>query len=492
MDKSKIDLLPQKPGIYKFLDKKKEILYIGKATNLKNRVRSYFSSNLYDRPRIKQIIPLIDSVEVIETNNDIESLVLESILIKKYKPFYNTEKKDDKSYVWIYISTKDVFPTVKIVRRLTNTELKKGRLFGPYPNSSSTKRIFTYLRKLYPFCTCKKENSRECLYFHIGLCPGPYSGHISKEDYRKNINEIIKFLEGRRRGQIKELEREMKAYSQDKKYEKAAELRDKITDLKYLGESINFVYEDTEKSYLERRKETLKRSFLALKTEIGARTLSRVECYDVSNIQGKNAYVSMVVAEDGIIDRSQYRIFKIKGEEKPNDPLMLKEAISRRFDIKNRKKYDKLPDLVLIDGGKAQLSIVRSVLPNKITLLGISKGKRLKREGKRVNDEFWFPLTNQVKRINIENKEILIDLRDEAHRFAILHHRKARRREAVSSELEKITGVGKKRKKDLMRRFGGTDNIKKASVSEINKVIKNKKVSSQIFNYYHPDQILEE
>ncbi|NLB12039.1 GIY-YIG nuclease family protein, partial [Candidatus Dojkabacteria bacterium] len=356
MDKLKIDLLPQKPGIYKFLDKEKEILYIGKATNLKNRVRSYFSSNLYDRPRIKQIIPLIHSIEVIETNNEIESLVLESILIKKYKPLYNTEKKDDKSYVWIYISTKDIFPTVKIVRKVTNTELKKGRLFGPYPNSSSTKRIFTYLRKLYPFCTCKKETSRECLYFHLGLCPGPYSGHISKDDYRKNINEIIKFLEGRKRGQIKELEREMKIYSQDKKYEKAAELRDKITDLKYLGESIDFVYEDTEKSYLERRKETLKRSFLALKTEIGVRTLSRIECYDVSNIQGKNAYVSMVVAEDGIINRSQYRIFKIKGEEKPNDPLMLKEAISRRFDIKNREKYDKLPDLVLIDGGKAQLS----------------------------------------------------------------------------------------------------------------------------------------
>lgn len=492
MDKLKIDLLPQKPGIYKFLDKEKEILYIGKATNLKNRVRSYFSSNLYDRPRIKQIIPLIDSIEVIETNNEIESLVLESILIKKYKPLYNTEKKDDKSYVWIYISTKDVFPTVKIVRKVTNTELKKGRLFGPYPNSSSTKRIFTYLRKLYPFCTCKKETSRECLYFHLGLCPGPYSGHISKDDYRKNINEIIKFLEGRKRGQIKELEREMKIYSQDKKYEKAAELRDKITDLKYLGESIDFVYEDTEKSYLERRKETLKRSFLALKTEIGVRTLSRIECYDVSNIQGKNAYVSMVVAEDGIINRSQYRIFKIKGEEKPNDPLMLKEAISRRFNIKNREKYDKLPDLVLIDGGKAQLSVVRSVLPNKITLLGISKGKRLKREGKRVNDEFWFPLNNQIKRINIENKEVLIDLRDEAHRFAILHHRKARRKESVSSELEKIAGVGKERRKELMRRFESIENIKRASFNEINEVIKNKKVSNQIFNYYHPDQILEE
>ena len=170
------------------------------------------------------MIPLVNKVEVVETNNEIESLVLESILIKKHKPLYNTEKKDDKSYIWIYISTKDDFPTVKIVRKISNKELRRGKLFGPYPNSSSTKRIFTYLRKLYPFCTCKKESSRECLYFHLGLCPGPYQGHISKKDYRKNINEIIKFLQGRKRGQIEGLEKEMKEYSKMKEYEKAAEL----------------------------------------------------------------------------------------------------------------------------------------------------------------------------------------------------------------------------------------------------------------------------
>lgn len=482
--KNKLDILPTTPGIYKFLDKDKKILYIGKATNLKTRVKSYFSSDLYDRPRIKQMIPSISDVECIETNNEIESLVLESILIKKHKPFFNSDKKDDKSYVWIYISTKEDFPTVKIVRRISNEELKKGRIFGPYPSSSSTKRIFTYLRKLYPFCTCKKENSKECLYFHLGLCPGPYQGHISKDDYRKNINEIIKFLQGRKRGQIKELEKDMKIYSENKEYEKAAELRDKINDLKYLGEDVDFTYKDTDKTYLERRRETLKRNFLDLKTELGIKNLKRIECFDVSNIQGKNAYVSMVVAQDGLIDRNQYRIFKIRGEEKQNDPQMLKEALSRRFDKKNKHKYENIPDIVLIDGGKSQISVLKDIVPINTTLLGISKGKRLKRKGKKLNDEFWMYIENKITRIDINNIEILIDLRDEAHRFAILHHRKARRKGSLESKLEKIPGVGVKRRKDLIKEFGSIEKIKKLTIGEIDKIIKNRKVSEHIFNYY--------
>jgi excinuclease ABC subunit C len=485
MDKTKLELLPQSPGIYKFLNEKREILYIGKATNLRSRVRSYFSKDIYDRPRIKQMIPLIDDVEIIETNNDIESLVLESMLIKKYKPFYNTDLKDDKSYVWIYISTKDVFPTVKIVRKISNKELIKGKLFGPYPSSSATKRIFTYLRKLYPFCTCKKENSKECLYFHLGLCPGPHQGHISKEKYRNNINEIIKFLQGRKRGQIKELEKEMKEYSKNREYEKAIQIRDRISDLKYLGEDVDFSYQDTDKTYLERRRETLKRNFLNLKTELSLKSLNRIECYDVSNIQGKNAYVSMVVAKDGEIDRNEYRIFKIRGEEKADDPKMLKEAVERRFNKLNTHKYSENPELVLIDGGKSQLSVIKDIIPKNITLLAISKGKRLKRKGKKTIDEFWILIDNEIKKVDINNKEILIDLRDEAHRFAILHHRKSRRKETISSELEKISGVGVKRRKDLMKSFGSIEKIKKTNIEELDTVIKNKKVSKNIIKYFN-------
>ena len=202
MKLNEIDGLPITSGVYKFLNSKSTILYIGKANNLRNRVRSYFNNELYDRPFVKQMIPQINSIEIVRTNNEIESLVLESALIKKFSPKYNSDLKDDKSYVWIYITTKDDFPTVKIVRKISDEELKRGEIFGPYPKGSTVKRVFTYLRKLYPFCTCSRKSSKECLYFHLGMCPGPYQGHISKRDYRKNINEIIKFLRGRKFGQI--------------------------------------------------------------------------------------------------------------------------------------------------------------------------------------------------------------------------------------------------------------------------------------------------
>lgn len=491
---TKIKLLPQKPGIYKFLDENGEILYIGKATNLRSRVRSYFSGTLYDRPRIKQMIPYIKDVSITETNNEIESLVLESALIKKYKPFYNSDKKDDKSYVWIYISTKDKFPTVKIVRKISNKEMKRGRLFGPYPSSSATKRIFTYLRKLYPFCTCKKENSKECLYFHLGLCPGPYQGHISEKDYRKNINEIIKFLNGRKRGQIKEMEKEMYKYSKEKNFEKAAALRDKISDLKYLGEKIDFLPDDTEQSYKERRKEVLKSEFEDLKRELGLKKLNRIECYDISDIQGKLAYGSMVIAENGEIRRDQYRIFKIEDITTPNDPAMLKRVLERRFDPNNKMKYPSNPDIILIDGGKSQLSVLhkglKGILPSESILMGISKGKRLKRKGSRQLDEFWL-ITNpheensKITRVDIVSKSILVDLRDEAHRFAILHHRKSRIREAKNSELEKIPGVGKTRMKKLLKDFGDIKSLRKANIDEINESINNKTVSEEIYKYFN-------
>lgn len=487
--KKKLTLLPQKPGVYKFLDEKGKILYIGKAINLRARVNSYFAKELYDRPRIKQMVPHIEDVQVVETNNEVESLVLESVLIKEHQPFYNSDKKDDKSYVWIYISTKEKFPTVKIVRKINNEEYKKGQLFGPYPSSTATKRIFTYLRKIYPFCTCKKEQSKECLYFHLDLCPGPHQGHISKEEYRKNINEIVKFLRGRKRGQITEMEKKMQIYSKKKEYEEAAKLRDRINDLKYLGEQIDFLPEDTEKSYKERRKQLLSKQFEEIKSELNIDKLERIECYDISNIQGKQAYGSMVVAENGEIRREQYRIFKIDDTKQANDPAMLKRVLERRFDEKNLHKYDKLPDIILIDGGVSQLSILiplfEKVIPKNIHLLGISKGKRLKRSGARQVDEFWIVLNNEseIKRVEIKNREILIDLRDEAHRFAILHHRKARRRDSTISTLENIPGVGQRRRNLLLKHFKNVENIKRASVEEINKVVKNKKVSKDIHSF---------
>jgi len=495
MNKNELELLPHKSGVYKFYDKKGEILYIGKALDLQNRVKSYFIDTLYDRPYVKRMIPLIERIEIEETNNEIESLVLESALIKQYKPKYNSELKDDKSYAWIYVSTKEKFPTVKITRNVSNIEMKKGEVFGPYPNIHSAKRVFTYLRKLYPFCTCKEKNAkRECIYYHLGLCPGPYQGHISEKDYRKNINEILKFLKGRKRGQISQLEVQMRKYARAKEYEKAGELRDRINDLNYLGEKIDFAYDESPDSYIQRRKKLLYENFMELKIELGLKKLNRIECYDISNIQGKSAYASMVVAEEGEIVRSEYRIFKIRSIDTPNDMQMLKEVIQRRFDKKHLLKYEKLPDVILIDGGKAQLSAVNPYVPKDISLLGITKGRKYKRKGGRLLDEFWYVDRGDgsIRGINIDNRSLLIDLRDEAHRFAILHHRKARAKSSKESELNKIVGVGEKSRIKLLKHFQSVEGIKKAGIEEINGVLRNKRISKEVYEYFNTESNPEE
>lgn len=481
---NKLDSLPRVPGVYIFLDKKKEKLYIGKANNLKSRVISYFRDDIYERPRIRQMMPSVVDVNVIETNNEVEALVLESAMIKKYKPKYNSDLKDDKSYAWIYVSTKDDFPTVRIVRSLNNDEYRKGRLFGPYPSGLAVKRVFTYLRKLYPFCTsCNPKEDTPSLYFHLGLCPGPYHGYISKEDYRKNINEIVKFLNGRKKGQIEKMEKEMKRYSENKDYEKAAILRDRINDLKYLGQDIQFNYHQDSKDYKSKRVISRSKSFEELRMELDIDRLDRIECYDISNILGKHAYGSMVVAHEGSLSRSQYRIFKIKGKNTPDDPAMLKEVLVRRLRNINNTEDSSLntqPDIVLIDGGKSQLSVLKDSIPKNIILMGISKGKRFKKSGEKTRDEFWIVRDNQTYSIDIESPAILIDLRDEAHRFAISHYRRRAIKQSKRSKLESIEGVGDRRRRVLLKKFGDIKNIKKASVQEINQVIKNKKVAQRI------------
>ncbi len=474
----KLNTLPHSSGIYKFLDEQGNILYIGKALNLNKRVLSYFQKESNDRPRIKQMMPLVFDFNIIETNNEIEALILESALIKKYQPPFNTDLKDDKSYAWIFITTKEDFPTVKIVRTLKKGEYKNGRLFGPYPSGYAIKRVYSYLRKLYPFCTCKNHDCKSSLYYHIGLCPGPYVGDISKEDYRENINNIIRFLSGKQQNHIKRLEIEMKKYSKDMNYEKASQLRDRIKDLKYIGQDIEFTYYDDVESYESKREKARKSSFKYLEIELNIKKLSRIECYDISNIQGKNAYGSMVVAIDGKLERSKYRIFRIKGSDTPNDFLMLREVLERRFN-----GTEELAQLVLIDGGKAQLSSVSEIVPKDICLMGISKGKHLKRKGKRLIDEFWVRKDSNILRIDIESPEILIDLRNEAHRFAISYYRKRSIKESKNSVLDRVEGVGNKRKRDLIKEFGSIEGLKKASEEEIYSVIKNKQVTENIIKY---------
>lgn len=481
--KLKLESLPNTPGIYKFLDEKGSILYIGKAINLHSRVYSYFKQELYDRPRIKQMMPLVADIEIQETNNEIEALILESALVKEIQPPFNSDLKDDKSYAWIYITTKEKFPTVKIVRSIKKGDFKKGRMFGPYPSGYTVKRVYTYLRKIYPFCTCKNKDCKSSLNYHIGLCPGPYAGAITQEEYMENINNIIKFLNGKQVNHIKRLEKEMKIYSKSEDFEKAVQLRDRIKDLKYIGESIDFTYYDDTLTYKNRREKAREKSFGYLELELGIKKLKRIECYDISNMQGKHAYGSMVVAQDGEIKRSDYRIFKIRGKDTPDDFAMLKEVLQRRFTNLNKDTDSSLtqrPDIILIDGGVGQISSVMDSVPKDILLMGISKGKHLKRAGGSKIDEYWILRDGNIYQIEISSPEILIDLRNEAHRFAISHYRKQSIKESKRSILDSVVGIGEKRKKALMKNFGTIDAIKKATLEDILKVVKDSNVAKRI------------
>jgi excinuclease ABC subunit C len=502
--KEQISQIKRVPGIYKFFNSKGEILYIGKAVNLRSRVGSYFNRNHPGRPFIDKMVPKISQIKTIETENEVEALILEANLIKKHKPYYNSALKDDKRYAWIYIDTHNPFPKVKKVRELG----RKGKYFGPYPDGRPINRILKYIRMLYPYADCNLKffpdrteddvhKKRVCLYYHLGQCTGPCDNLISEKEYRENIDEIIKILEGKRKRHISKLEKRMIKYSREKRFEQAAILRDKVSDLKYLSQRIDIRYGDTEEDFRKIKEERDLAGIYEIlrlydKKNISPET-TRIECYDISNISGKLAYGSMTVAIGAQLMNSKYRIFKIKTKNTPDDVKMMNEVLKRRLKhIKSStdKSLSEKPDVILLDGGKSQLSGIPNDIPKDIIIMGISKGKHLKRSGFPQRDEFWIkthPKTNQptaenieIRRIKIENPFIFQNLRDEAHRFAIKHHRKARKEAQKYSILDEISGVGEERKKLLLRKFKSIKGIRRASEQEINKVINNSRVSKRI------------
>jgi excinuclease ABC subunit C len=470
------------------------------------------------------MIPKIHDIQTIVTGNEIEALILESNLIKKYKPKFNQSLKDDKKYAWIHINTYKKFPKIKRTRQTDES----GQYFGPYPDGRPINRMLKYLRKLYPYADCnlefyperKKEDvkkSRICLYYHLDQCPGPCDNLLTPDKYKKNIYNIIKTLKGKKKSHLKHLSRKMQRLARKQKFEKAAEIRDKIKDLKYLSQRIDIDFGDTEEDFKRIREERylagLQEAISKLGINIPQHKIKtmRTECYDISNIKGQIAYGSMVVAIGKKVQKSQYRIFKIKDPKSTDDTSMLKEVLQRRlkyFDTnkkykthkaKNNKKRNlkktnsnrntesllQKPDLIILDGGRGQLSKIYKIIPSSIGLMGISKGKHLKRAGKKQVDEFWKVSSDKiVRKIKISSPYIFQQLRDEAHRFAIKHHRKGRRHMQTQSVLDEITGVGPKRRKALLKKFKTVDKIKKTSVATLNEVIKNQTVAKRIHTFF--------
>jgi len=436
--KQKVKKFPQNPGVYFFRGAKKEILYIGKATNLRSRVQSYFHG-AETREHIGSMMPSVFDFNFQQTDSVLEALILESNLIKKHQPKYNIKEKDGKSFSY-FVITKEDFPRVLILRK-TDLESKKSDLlrtevrprvkfgyisvansYGPYTSKQQMQVALKIIRKIFPFHANVQKTEKGCLDFQIGLCPGPYAGAISKKDYKKNIRGVRMILEGKKKRLVTTLEKEMKEAAKKNEFEKAAQLRNKLFALKHIRDIalISKDFEDVSHN-VERGTWNNKNSV----TRYALRDL-RVEAYDISNISGANATGSMVVFADGQPDKSQYRKFKIKTVEGSDDVGMMKEILLRRF-----KNNWPMPDLVMLDGGIGHLNMAEKLLRKElglaINIVAVAKGADRKKLDLRFKPN---DLKMEIKEV-LNDKNLVKQIMDEAHRFAITYHRKLRRKSFI-------------------------------------------------------------
>lgn len=402
--------IPDDPGIYKFIDNSKNIIYIGKAKSLKKRVSSYFvNKNL--GPKTDLMVSKIYDIQFTKVFSEFEAILLEAEQIKKYKPFFNIQSKDDKSPLYIKIST-DKIPLISTTR---NGNAGSGTFAkGPFASSQTAKDVLKIARKIFPYCH-HKNPKKPCLYTHLGLCPYPYASESAKKIYTINIQRIKKLLEGKSTLLIKELKKEMNRLSSNQKYEEALEVKKKIENLEFLSTTYHSPKEFLETPTLVDDLRLLRLQKLQKILDMAA-IPKRIECYDISNIQGKHATGSMVVFENGKKEKSQYRRFRIRFLQKPNDYEMLKQVLSRRL----KNNWPK-PDLIIIDGGKGQLTSAKeAVLKAREKLNIISIAKRF--------EEIYTMKNNLPIVLPKENmaRQLVEEIRNEAHRFAITYHRHLR------------------------------------------------------------------
>ncbi|MBM3130237.1 MAG: excinuclease ABC subunit UvrC [Chloroflexi bacterium] len=599
-----LDTLPTNPGVYLMKDERAAIIYVGKAINLRNRVRSYFHAPYGQDAKVWRLVERIRDIEFIVTETELEALVLECNLIKKHKPHFNVRLKDDKRYPYIKVTWQEPFPKVYVTRRMENDG---ARYFGPFTAVWAVHETMDTLRKIFPYLTCDREISgrdqRACLYFDIGLCLAPCIGAASREEYRATIEQLCLFLQGKTEQVTAALRAKLDEAVGKLEFERAARYRDQLQALarvtehqkvvstllvdqdviafarddgaacvqvffvrggKLLGREY-FVLEGTEdentdqvlssfvkqfydeaayvppeillpdqideariiEQWLDRARgqkvvlnvpragqgkelvamaeenarvtlTSLKAQWLADETKqmsavaelqeaLGLQNPPlRMECYDISNTQGTNSVGAMVVFERGAAKKSDYRKFKIKTVEGADDYASLQEVLRRRFrrlveDSGQRSavsdqpsavggrlpgkddSWTRMPDLVIIDGGKGQLSAAQEVLRELgiegVNLIGLAKQE----EG------VFAPGRAESLRLqkSSEALKLLQRIRDEAHRFGITYHRKLRAKVGIASQLDAIPGIGPRRRRALLTRFGSIEKIRDASVEEL-------------------------
>ena len=603
--------LPGKPGVYIMHGEKDEIIYVGKAVSLKNRVRQYFQSSRNKGAKIEQMVTHITRFEYIVTDSELEALVLECNLIKEHRPKYNTMLKDDKTYPFIKVTVNEPYPRVLFSRTMKKD---KAKYFGPYTSSTAVKDVIELVRKIYMVRSCNRSlprdcgKDRPCLYYHMKQCMAPCQGNVSEEAYKQNIGQVLHFLNGNFQETIDQLTEKMMAASEEMRFEDAAGYRDLINSIRRIGERqkittygeedrdiIAVAMDESEdlreqdavvqvffmrggrligrdhfflrvargdtkaqvlSSFLKqfysgtpfipaeimmqteiedgeiiedwltaRRKQRVhirvpkkgtKEKLVELAKEnawmvlskdrerikreegrtigavkeiedwLGLKDIVRMEAYDISNISGFESVGSMVVYEKGKPKRSDYRKFKIKWVQGPNDYASMEEVLTRRFTHESKGEYDSfsiLPDLILMDGGRGQVNIARKVLGElgiDIPVCGMVKDDNHRTRGVYFNN-VEIPIDTSG-----EGFHLVTRIQDEAHRFAIEYHRSLRSKEQVHSVLDDIPGIGETRRKALMRRFRSVENIRDASVEELSQTESmNAQSAEAVYQFFH-------
>ncbi|RGO35266.1 excinuclease ABC subunit UvrC [Dorea longicatena] len=602
--------LPGKPGVYLMHDEKDAIIYVGKAISLKNRVRQYFQSSRNKGAKIEQMVTHISRFEYIVTDSELEALVLECNLIKEHRPKYNTMLMDDKSYPFIKVTVNEPFPRVMLARQMKKD---KAKYFGPYTSAGAVKDTIELIRKLYHIRSCNRSlpkdigKERPCLNYHIHQCQAPCQGYISQEEYRKSIDEVVRFLNGHYDLVLKELEEKMMAASDSLEFEKAIEYRELLTSVQKVAQKqkitdtagddrdiiamasegedavvqvffirsgrligrdhfyLKSAENDTEGEILssfikqfyagtpyipaelmlpeeiedqdiieewltarrERRvhlripkkgtKEKLvelaqKNAQMVLKNDrerlkreegrtigavkelekiLGLKGIIRMEAYDISNTNGFDSVGSMVVYEHGKPKRNDYRKFKIKTVQGPDDYASMNEVLTRRFGHGLREQQEEsetggfqiFPDLIMMDGGRGQVNIALEVLEKlhlHIPVCGMVKDDNHRTRG------LYFNNTELPIDRNSECFRLITRIQDEAHRFAITFHRQLRSKGQVHSVLDDIPGVGPARRKDLMRCFENIDAIRNTTVEELKELPSmNEKSAQEVYKFFH-------
>jgi len=496
LEKRFLKELPISPGCYLYKEKSGKVLYVGKAVNIRARVSSYFTKGDDLETKIQLMLKRASFVDFVEVDSEVEALILETNLIKKYRPKYNRMMKDDKSYIWVMFDNLKDFPKPEIARE---KKKKRATYFGPYPKVFPARKVLRRLRKLFPYCNTNFRvkdgigaEKRPCLDYHIGLCSGVCAGVISKQDHRRNINSIKRYFRGQKQELYKDLQKRMKFLSKARKFEQASKIRDTLRDLDYVTQRIEIDKEVDEARLSAKKQEgaIIGLGQLKEKVRLPSRKAQgfRIECYDISNIQGSSATGSMVVFVGGRPRKDQYRKFKIRTKTTPDDFEMMREVLLRRLKKVNDKRvkdvsFKKVPDLVVVDGGKGQLSAAWDILKelkldSKIPVVGLAKREEEIFRIEMVGHEKVFRKSTFAKRSH--GLYLVQRIRDEAHRFAIGYHRKLRSKQSVKSLLDDVPGVGELTKRKLLKAFGSLEGIKKAKKKDLETVVRNRRTVEAI------------